>query len=75
MTDVATNQKTVLDIEGMTCGHCQAAVKKALEKVEGVRAAQVDLAAGRATVEGAADLAALIAAVEDEGYRATAPAS
>lgn len=75
MTDVATNQKTVLDIEGMTCGHCQAAVKKALEKVAGVRAADVDLAAGRATVEGTPDLAALIAAVEDEGYQAKALAS
>lgn len=66
---------TELKIEGMTCGHCQAAVKKALEKVAGVRAADVDLANGRATVEGAADVAALVAAVEDEGYRATALAS
>lgn len=75
MTDVATDRITVLEIEGMTCGHCQAAVKKALEKVGGVRAADVDLAGGRATVKGTADLAALVAAVEDEGYRAKAPAS
>ncbi|MFO7545648.1 MAG: heavy metal-associated domain-containing protein [Trueperaceae bacterium] len=72
---VNTEQKTVLEIQGMTCGHCQAAVKKALEKVGGVRSADVDLAGGRATVEGTADLAALIAAVEDEGYRAMAPSS
>lgn len=64
---------THLKIEGMTCHHCQAAVKKALEKVAGVRSAEVDLAHGTAKVDGAADIAALIAAVEDEGYRASAP--
>jgi copper chaperone len=63
-----------LKIEGMTCGHCSAAVKKALEGVDGVQEARVDLAAGRAVVEGAADVGALLRAVESEGYRA-APAS
>jgi copper chaperone len=62
---------TELKIDGMTCGHCSTAVKKALERVDGVVAADVDLAAGRARVEGAADLAALLAAVKDEGYRAS----
>lgn len=62
---------TELKIEGMTCGHCSAAVKKALEGVDGVTAADVDLAAGRARVQGAADPAVLIAAVHDEGYRAS----
>jgi copper chaperone len=62
---------TELKIDGMTCGHCSAAVKKALERVDGVEAADVDLAAGRARVEGAADPAALVAAVQDEGYQAS----
>ena len=62
---------TELKIEGMTCGHCSAAVKKALEGVDGVTAADVDLAAGRARVQGPADPAVLIAAVHDEGYRAS----
>ena len=61
---------TELKIEGMTCGHCTSAVKKALEGVDGVTAATVDLAAGRAHVEGQADTAALVAAVQDEGYQA-----
>ena len=65
---------TELQITGMTCGHCTAAVKKALEKVSGVASADVDLAAGRATVSGTAPLDALIAAVQDEGYQA-APAA
>lgn len=61
---------TELKIDGMTCGHCSAAVKKALERVAGVESASVDLAAGRAAVAGTADLAALVAAVQDEGYQA-----
>lgn len=63
-----------LKIDGMTCGHCSAAVKKALESVAGVEAATVDLDAGRAVVTGSPELPALLRAVEDEGYRAS-PAS
>ena len=66
---------TELKIDGMTCGHCSAAVKRALERVAGVVSADVDLAAGRARVKGAADPGALVAAVQDEGYRASPLAS
>ena len=65
---------TELNITGMTCDHCQRAVQNALESVEGVQDATVDLATGTAKVEGSADLTTLIAAVEEEGYQAT-PAS
>lgn len=65
---------TRLDVQGMTCGHCSAAVKRALEGVPGVDSALVDLEAGRATVTGSAPVEALITAVVDEGYTAT-PAS
>lgn len=59
-----------LKIDGMTCGHCTAAVKKALESVSGVTHAEVDLASGRARVDGQADPSQLVAAVQDEGYQA-----
>ncbi len=62
---------TKLEISGMTCGHCQHAVTSALTSVEGVQRARVDLAEGTAEVEGDAPVAALIAAVEDEGYQAS----
>jgi copper chaperone len=62
---------TQLNVTGMTCGHCQKAVKEALERVPGVESAQVDLKTGVATLEGSADLQVLIRAVEDEGYQAT----
>ena len=64
---------TELNITGMTCAHCQRAVKEALESVEGVQSASVDLDMGVARVDGEADLEALMAAVEEEGYQA-APA-
>ncbi|GGJ70749.1 CopZ family metallochaperone [Deinococcus aquiradiocola] len=68
---------TELKITGMTCGHCQSAVTKALRAVPGVQNAQVDLSTGQAIVEGDADLQALVAAVTEEGYtaqRASTPA-
>lgn len=73
--NTSANAPTIrLNITGMTCGHCQKAVKEALEGVPGVQQADVDLDAGVATVEGSADLQVLIGAVEDEGYGATAAA-
>ena len=65
---------TRLDVQGMTCSHCSAAVKRALESVPGVESATVDLDAGHAAVTGSAPIDALIAAVVDEGYQA-APAA
>ena len=62
---------TNLKVEGMTCHHCVMAVTKALESVSGVRSAKVDLDAGSAEVEGDADLDAMIAAVQEEGYQAS----
>lgn len=59
-----------LKVEGMTCGHCQKAVKEALESVAGVQEASVDLEQGIAHVQGQADTQALLAAVQEEGYQA-----
>jgi copper chaperone CopZ len=58
--------KTTLSIEGMTCQACVARVREALEEVEGVSAADVDLSAGSATVthDEDADAARLIEAVD-----------
>ncbi|MDE6201449.1 MAG: cadmium-translocating P-type ATPase [Clostridiales bacterium] len=62
------NMKTVLKVEGMSCGHCSARVQKALLGVAGVTNAEVDLASGTATVDGDFDVAAAVAAVENAGY-------
>lgn len=63
--------KIELNVEGMTCGHCQKAVKDALEGVNGVKSATVDLESGRAVVDADTNIQVLISAVEDEGYRAS----
>ena len=60
-----------LPVAGMTCASCVARVEKALAKVPGVRAASVNLATERASVEadGELDALALAAAVERAGYQ------
>ncbi len=63
--------QTRLNVEGMTCDHCVKAVREALERTPGVEKAQVDLQAGEATVEGAADVQTMLQAVEAEGYNAS----
>jgi len=64
------DMSTELNISGMTCGHCQTAVTKALKSVPGVENAQVNLQTGEAVIEGRADVQALLAAVTEEGYGA-----
>ena len=64
-------QTIELKVSGMTCGSCVSHVSKALQNVPGVHNAVVDLASGSARVEGEhLDKAALVAAVEEEGYTA-----
>ncbi len=59
-----------MKIEGMMCPHCEATVKKALEKLEGVESAVVSHEAGTAVVTLSADVAdeALKEAVEAKDY-------
>ena len=63
--------QVTLAVAGMTCDGCVRAVTRVLERQAGVARVGVDLAAGRATVEGDAAPAALVAAVENAGYAAT----
>jgi copper-transporting P-type ATPase V len=58
-----------LAVEGMTCGSCAARVERILGRQEGVSAAEVNFATGKAHVAGDdLDLARLQAAVERIGY-------
>jgi copper chaperone CopZ len=63
---------TTLSVDGMSCEHCEQTVAEALEGVAGVTGVSVDLDGGRATVEGDAAVADLVAAVADAGYEASA---
>ena len=66
----ATMTKT-MKIEGMMCEHCEATVKKVLEKIDGVASADVSHKAGTAVVTLNADVAdeKLKEAVEDRDYK------
>ena len=68
-----TAMKKTIHIEGMMCGHCEATVKKALEALPQVDAAEVSHTAGTAVVTLNADVddAALTKAVEDKDYKVT----
>ena len=61
-----------LSVEGMMCQHCVAHVKKALEGIEGVEEAVVDLDSNSATAKLSADVAdqVLVDAIVDAGYEA-----
>lgn len=64
-------EKTTLKVSGMTCGHCENAVKTALMGVDGVASVIVSLSEGTAEVEydaSKAELGKMKTAVEDQGY-------
>jgi len=58
-----------LNVPGMSCGHCEAAIKTEVGQVAGVSAVSVDLATKIVTVDGdQLDLDAIVAAVAEAGF-------
>ena len=63
-----------LRVTGMTCGHCQAKVEKALKGITGVYSAIVDLPDGEAEIDFNDDQVTteqLLGAITKAGYGAT----
>lgn len=62
--------KKTINMEGMMCAHCEATVKKALEALDGVTAAEVSRESGTAVVELVApvDDSVLSKAVEEKDF-------
>lgn len=59
-----------LDVEGMSCQHCVANVKKSLEAVDGVTLATPDLGSGKVKIDGEKlDNERLKQAVVKAGYK------
>lgn len=66
-------QRVSLQIDGMSCSHCVASVRKALEGVSGARVDRVDVGLADVSYDPATTRpAALERAVRDAGYEATA---
>jgi copper chaperone len=61
--------KKILLVEGMSCGHCEKAVKNSLGELEGVKNVSVDLGNKKVEVEGDNLVDSKIKeAIEDAGY-------
>jgi len=61
-----------ITVEGMSCEHCEATVEEALRGVDGVCDVSVDRESKTATVDGDAEATALVDAVTEAGYEASA---
>ncbi|NYE21273.1 heavy-metal-associated domain-containing protein [Microbacterium immunditiarum] len=63
---------TEYQVTGMSCSHCEHAVRGEVSKLDGVQAIDVSAADGRLVVTSAAPIAddAVIAAVDEAGYAA-----
>ncbi len=73
---MTSSRSVTLDIAGMDCAACTAAIRIALKKVNGVREAKVSFGEKRATVEyesAKVTTQQLVDAVNKLGYRASLP--
>lgn len=64
-------QLVVLNVEGMSCGHCKAAVEKAVSALNGVSGVDVALAEKKVSVKYDPELVKesdIREAIEDQGY-------
>lgn len=64
---------TTYAVTGMTCGHCESAVRDEVAKLDGVTAIDVSAASGGLVITSDAELddATVLAAVDEAGYSAT----
>ena len=71
---MTTDQTRTLSVDGMSCEHCAQSVAEALEGVEGVAEATVDLDSAEATVslDGNVSHDRLAEAVAEAGYEVPA---
>jgi copper chaperone len=58
----------VFKVSGLSCGHCEIAVTRAVQSVDPAARVTVERAAGRVSVESHADPQAVRKAIESEGY-------
>jgi copper chaperone len=69
--EIEKMNQEIIKVEGMSCMHCQLRVKKAVEAVEGVQRADVNLQTKQVTVdyeEGKANIEKVKDAIRESGY-------
>jgi copper chaperone len=57
-----------LQVQGMTCGHCERSVTQAVQRLDPAATVRIDRAQGQVVVESTEPRAALAAAIAEEGY-------
>lgn len=62
----------IFTVEGMTCGHCEKAVTKALLALDAQAKVVIDRVQNKVQVDSDKNREALAQAIADEGYRVTA---
>jgi len=64
---------TTYQVTGMTCGHCENAVREEVSKIAGVAGVEVSAQSGQLVITSAESIsdADVIAAVDEAGYEAT----
>ncbi len=55
-------------VTGMTCGHCERAVKAAVQQIDPQAVVTIDRVANRVDIDSAANRQALAQAITEEGY-------
>jgi copper ion binding protein len=62
--------KKIINIEGMSCGHCVKRVENALKEIDGIKEVEVVLEENKAIIEfeGQIEDKTLIDAIDDAGY-------
>lgn len=61
---------TTLSVPDMTCGHCKASVTQALSALAGIAQVDVDLTTQTVRVDGTADPAQMVKALDEVGFPA-----
>lgn len=56
-------------VQGMKCQHCAGSTKKALEGIDGISNAEVNLDKAEVTFDGSADMELIKAAVSKAGFK------
>ncbi len=68
-------ERRVIQVSGMSCSHCNEAVKRAVGRLPGISFVDADYRENKVVIEydpGATDLEAVYRAIEEEGYQVVA---
>ena len=62
----------IFTVQGMTCGHCERAVTRAVLQIDPQAQVKIDRAANRVEVQGTQTRDAVAKAIAEEGYQVAA---